>query len=301
MIVTKIMGGLGNQMFQYAVARHLAIKNNTFLKLDISFFDNIGNNTPREYTLGHFNIEENFLTDKELKKIKRNNFHGQSLPQRILRKMFIKLEKKKPISKKAYITEPSPVFTKEVLGIKTEKTVYLYGNWQSEKYFKDIRNVILKDFSLKKEFSGKTKSFLENIEKNNSVSLHIRRGDYVQDKKTNTFHGTCDLNYYDQAIRLIEGKIENPIYFIFSDDIDWAKDNLKTNNQLIFVSGNSIPDYEEIIMMSKCKHNIIANSTFSWWGAWLNENPKKIIISPQKWFNVDTDTRDLIPDKWIKI
>jgi hypothetical protein len=301
MIITKIQGGLGNQMFQYAVARHLAIKNNTELKMDISFFNNVGDNTYRKYRLDNFNIEENFLSEKELKKIKRNNFHGQSLMQRILRKIFIKLENRKPLIKKTYITELSPAFEKKILEIRTKKNIYLYGNWQSEKYFKNIKDTIIKDFSLKKEMTEKTKYFLSKIKKSESVSIHIRRGDYVKNTKTKEYHGICSLDYYKKAIKLTEERIKNPVFFVFSDDIEWVKNNLKTKNPLTFVSGNNMPDYEEMVLMSKCNHNIIANSSFSWWGAWLNSDPNKIVIAPKKWYNAPVEIKDLIPNKWITI
>jgi hypothetical protein len=288
-------------MFQYAVARHLAIKNNTELKMDISFFNNVGDNTYRKYRLDNFNIEENFLSKKELKKIKRNNFHGQSLMQRILRKIFIKLENRKPLIEKTYITEPSPAFEKKILEIRTKKNIYLYGNWQSEKYFKNIKDIIIKDFSLKREMTEKTKYFLSKIKKSESVSIHIRRGDYVKNIKTKEYHGICSLDYYKKAIKLTEEKIKNPVFFVFSDDIEWVKNNLKTKNPLTFVSGNNMPDYEEMVLMSKCDHNIIANSSFSWWGAWLNSNPNKIVIAPKKWYNAPVETKDLIPNKWITI
>jgi len=142
----------------------------------------------------------------------------------------------------------------------------------------------------------------QKIKEKNSVSLHIRRGDYLTMQKAIDTIGVCPLDYYDKAIREITRKIKNPTFFIFSDDINWVKENLKTNSPTIFVSGGKLKDYEELILMSKCKHNIIANSSFSWWGAWLNNNPNKIVIAPKKWFkDTSKNTRDLIPESWLKL
>ena len=136
-----------------------------------------------------------------------------------------------------------------------------------------------------------------------AVSLHIRRGDYVSNPVTNNYHGTCSLAYYKKAVLLLKEKIENPSFFIFSDDLLWARENLDFINDMTFIDlDKSIPDHEEMHLMSQCKHNIIANSSFSWWGAWLNENSDKIVIAPKKWFSDNTiNTEDLIPAKWMRI
>ena len=162
----------------------------------------------------------------------------------------------------------------------------LDGYWQSEKYFKNIRKILLLDFTLKKE----SKNFLKYkklIIKTNSVSVHIRHGDYVKRAVARKYHGTLSFDYYFKAIELIGKKIKNPRFFVFSDDPMISNFSGLTNN-------------EELILMSKCKHNIIANSSFSWWGAWLNTNPKKIVIAPKKWFRAKTDF-EIVPQSWIKL
>ncbi len=303
MIITKIQGGLGNQMFQYAVGRHLAHLNKTELKLDLSFYDYTPqNDTPREYLLGNFNIIGKPLNQKETKKIKINNFHNKSFLARAIRKILKIIEEKKPIYKRKYIREPHFHFCPLALKARSKKDIYLYGNWQSEKYFIGIEDIIRKEFTLKNGFSKEAQNMLNKIQNNNSVSIHIRRGDYVSNKNTNAFHGTCFLDYYYEAIKKIQEKIKNPYFFIFSDDVLWAKENLKINKPLTLVSGSNIKDIEEMLLMSKCKHNIIANSSFSWWGAWLNNNPDKVVIAPWPWFNnLSINTDDLYPKNWIKI
>ncbi len=151
--------------------------------------------------------------------------------------------------------------------------------------------------------NGRNKDIGEMIQSFKSVSLHIRRGDYVSNKVTNQVHGVCDLNYYSHAISYIAERISNTHLFVFSDDPEWAKGNLKTEIPTFFVDNNRADkDYEDLKLMRQCKHNIIANSSFSWWGAWLNQNAGKIVIAPKKWFNDKSiNTKDLIPEKWIRL
>ena len=289
MIITKLTGGLGNQMFQYAIGRSLAEKNNTELKLDVSWF-NSQKGTPRKYGLTFFKILENIATDKEIKKLEL--YKKRSGIKYFFNNLFF-------ANNSIYITENSNIFNKNILKNKN-KDIYLNGYWQNEKYFNDIRKIILKEFTLKDESSLHNKKIKKLIEDTNSVSIHIRRGDYIEDKKTNIVHGTCSLDYYQDAIKKISKYDDNLNIFVFSDEIKWVKNNLKTILPIIFVEGNK--DYEDIILMSLCKHNIIANSSFSWWGAWLNQNPNKMIVAPKKWFNdLEKNKNNSIPKTWIKL
>lgn len=185
--------------------------------------------------------------------------------------------------------------------IKRRLGFFVDEYYQNEKYFIDIADEIKKEFVLKNDFSAKAKEYLQRIENSNSVSLHIRRGDYVANKKINAYHGVCGLDYYNEAMKIIKEKINNPIFFVFSDDIHWAEENLK-GTEFVFVSCPEIEDVEELILMSKCKHNIIANSSFSWWGAWLNKNPEKIVIAPKRWFNdKKAEQINIAPANWLRI
>ncbi len=301
MIITRLSGGLGNQMFQYATARALASRNKTSLYLDISSYtSDYHKNAPRTFELDQFNIQADIAQLENFKTLGIPNSLSQKLQTKIKRRLYKMIEKLKPLYKRKYILEKTYNFSPEVY--RAGPDCFLSGVWQSEKYFKDIENIIKKEFILKNEPLIITKNLIEAIETCNSVSLHIRRGDYVSDKKTNQFHGSCPAEYYEKAIQIVSEKVPDPTFFIFSDDMEWAKNNLKINYQTNFVSDKNIPDYEEIIIMSKCKHNIIANSSFSWWGAWLNENKSKIVIAPQKWFSSDNiDTKDLIPQTWTRL
>lgn len=295
MIIVRLSSGLGNQMFQYALGRHLTIKNNTDLKLYFSSNEDAA----RYYALGVFNIVGEFAAEKDWQSINLPNMKKLDFFSKLKRKAFRWREQNKSINEKKIILEPYFQFCPDIL--KARDNCYLSGNWQSEKYFNDSSEKIKNDFTLKDEPTTASKNWIKKINSCNSVSLHIRRGDYVSNQKTNQFHGTCGLEYYQKAIDAITTKTKNPEFFIFSDDIEWAKNNLKIDCPIYFVSDKSIPDYEELIIMSKCRHNIIANSSFSWWGAWLNNNQDKIVIAPQKWFNAPVDTSDLIPNSWTRL
>ncbi|MBC7981701.1 alpha-1,2-fucosyltransferase [Candidatus Parcubacteria bacterium] len=171
-----------------------------------------------------------------------------------------------------------------------------HGNYHREKYFAEVKDEVLKQFTLKDPLSQNAQDVAKNIQ-TNSVSIHIRRGDYV----ANSHHGLCDLEYYYKALHHIKTNISTPHFFIFSDDIEWAKDNLQIGDAM-FVSNGDISEVEELILMSMCSHNIIANSTFSWWAAYLNKNSHKIIIGPNQWTRKHTsDTLEILPKTWIQL
>lgn len=292
MIIVEINGGLGNQMFQYALGRCLSLKNNTELKLDINIFNN---HKLRKYELGFLNIIENIATEEEIEKIK----YIKSKMPGILRKPF-KIPKYS-FNADSHIHEKHFHFDPEILNLPND--LYVEGYWQSEKYFKQISDIIKKDFTVKNELSGKNKEFAEEISKGNSVSLHIRRGDYVNDAKTKAAYYVDLDEYYKNAINLINEKVNCPHFYIFSDEPEWVKNNYAKDLNCSVVDINSADNgYEDMRLMSLCKHNIIANSSFSWWGAWLNNNTEKIVVSPKKWFNhSDFDTKDLQPESRIQL
>lgn len=300
MIIARITGGLGNQMFQYANSRALAMRNRTNLYLDISSYtSDYHKSAPRTFKLAQFNIQANIAQSENFKSLGIPNSLDQRITTKISRTLYKIIEKLKPLHKRKYIIEETYNFSPKVYEVGPN--CFLSGVWQSPKYFEDIDSIIRSELTLKHPPSNETQEWIKMIEATNSVSLHIRRGDYITNEKTNIFHGTCSVEYYERSMNLM-ASIISPIFFVFSDDIEWARKNLKTIYPINFVSNKNIPDYEELIIMSKCKHNIIANSTFSWWGSWLNENKNKIIIAPKKWFTVNNfRTDDLIPKDWITI
>jgi hypothetical protein len=192
----------------------------------------------------------------------------------------------------------------ENIEIKTLKPfVYFSGYWQTELYFEEIESVIKKTFEFnKKLISIKNIETIKEINKVQSVSLHVRRGDYVSDPGAKLVHGgICTIYYYKRAIQTIQSIVKGNIFFyIFTDDIEWVKNNLISNKMIIVDWNRGDESWQDMMLMSRCKHNIIANSSFSWWGAWLNTNKEKIVIAPEKWFNT-MPAFDIIPENWIRI
>jgi hypothetical protein len=289
MIITRLIGGLGNQMFQYAAARRFAHHHNTDLFLDVTGFASYA---LRKYELDIFRIHAKIASPDLLK-------HVPFSRKDVIRLRIWKLFSSEPIIQ--YVKEKSFDFYEEKLTLPDN--VYLDGYWQSEKYFTEIADILRKEFSFVTPPSAINQDLLEEMGRCNSVSMHVRRGDYVSNSVAKEILGVLGIDYYIGALNLLEEKVKDPKIFVFSDDIPWAKANLKTNLPLHFIDYNSVEkDYEDLRLMSNCQHHIIANSSFSWWGAWLGSNSEKIIIAPKKWFNQSNmDTRDLIPDSWIKI
>jgi hypothetical protein len=285
MIIIKLMGGLGNQFFQYTVGRNLALLNGAVLKIDISFYRN---RKDRSYFLDRFNIVGDIASSDDIE-----NFY--SLRNRI--KQAILTYYHRPI-----VYEKNVQYDKNILELKGDKYLQTHYGWQSEKYFIGISDKIRKELILKNEFKLSEPDIESDIRNSNSVSIHFRRGDYVDNQLTNECHGVCSLEYYYKAIELIKQKTDNPKFFIFTDDADWIRKNFIVEDPITFVSNMKREDYYELMLLSLCKHHIIANSTFSWWGAWLCEYGRKIVIAPEKWFNdKNYDAKDIVPEAWIKI
>lgn len=292
MIITKLIGGLGNQMFQYALGRHLAEKHHALLKLDISGFETY---TLHKYALGTFNIQESFASPQEIKSLTR-------LKAGILKKIIRRIAGGPPLLAASHVIEQRRFhFSPDILELPDN--IYLEGSWQSEKYFSAIADVIRREFTVKSHQTGKDKELAEQITAHESVSLHIRRADYISNPHTQQIHGVCDMAYYSQCIEQLSQKVNAPHFFIFSDDPEWACANMKLHYQYTIVDHNKADkNYEDLRLMSLCKYHIIANSTFSWWGAWLSPYGQKIVFAPQRWLKSEAyEVDDLIPAQWIKI
>lgn len=291
MIITKLIGGLGNQFFQYAAGRALAEMHQTELLLDTTSF----NDYPLyDYSLCHYNINAETTNEDDIAKF---NNKANSAEQDSILKLF---------NRPDYLIYKEP--RKQMYGfnkkfLKCPANTYLQGHWVNQNYFSAIRYILLKELTLSQSVDDDNLKFKEIIKSVNSISLHVRRGDYVSNPRTNKYHGLCSLNYYVKAMDLIKTKFNDPVFFVFSDDHNWIKENLKINSEYYFVdiNDNSTP-YLDLELMKRCKHHIIANSTFSWWGAWLCENPDKIVIAPKKWTQTKkVNSNQIILNKWIKI
>jgi hypothetical protein len=178
----------------------------------------------------------------------------------------------------------------------------LSGYWQSEKYFKRYESAIRGEFAFRHPLDARNAELAAEIGSVSAVSLHVRRGDYSSNPKTRAIHGLCSLEYYRAAIEHIAKRVELPCFFVFSDDIGWARDHLDVGFRCSFIGHNQGErNFVDMHLMSLCKHHIIANSSFSWWGAWLNPDPEKTVIAPRRWFANDTPTGDLIPEEWVRL
>jgi hypothetical protein len=285
LVVLVLKDGLGNQLFQYAAARHLAHRLNTDLKLDISHYQV---NKVRTYSLHHFAIREQFITSAE-----RNRLQTRHRISKLLNKIGIKLRSFR-------YHEKGFEFKPEFLNLPDD--IFIEGYWQTEKNFIGIEDIIRRELVVKEPPHGKNQAYLEEMEKVNAVSVHVRRGDYVTDANINSIHGVCDLDYYKRALAYIVEQVSSPHFFIFSDDMDWVRENLPIpGHPVYYVDHNGAKDYEDLRLMYSCKHHIIANSSFSWWGAWLNDDSGKIVIAPANWFKSTYTNNDLVPDRWIRL
>lgn len=289
MIIVRIFQGLGNQMFQYAFARALSLRNHVSFKLDTSYFDLYSEH--RQYGLNRFNIIENLATNEEIyiirNGIKTNRIHNY---------FFRRLLALKPYYKQPYLLENLSHFDKNLLKINSD--TYIEGYFTSELYFHDFAEQIRGDFSFKKEPDETNSRLICEMQKENSVCISIRRGDFVN----NPMHDVCDLGYYHGAVDLIKERVNNLSLYIFSDDMAWVQQHFRPDVTHRFITHNFPDFYEDFRLMQNCKHHIIPNSTFSWWAAWLCRNPNKIVIAPQRWLNTkDIDYSHYLPYSWTKI
>lgn len=282
MKVIQFLGGLGNQMFQYAFYKALK-KRFPNVKADLNGYQN--------YNLHNgFELEQifNIKVDK-ISPLTTNVFRSGKWIYRKLRRV---------LNLKNTYNEEEKLFSFDPSIFNNTKTAYYWGYWQNFKYFEDIADEIRTDFQFQKDLSKKNQQVLEEIKKSNSVSIHVRRGDYLKDS---LLGGLCGIYYYEQGIKYIQSNVTSPKFFIFSDDIPWCRENLNLPGSEIISWNNQSSSYIDMQLMSSCKHHIIANSSFSWWGAWLNENLNKIIIYPKKWVNTDSSEITMsAPDSWIR-
>ncbi|MFH6999047.1 alpha-1,2-fucosyltransferase [Flavobacterium sp. FlaQc-57] len=294
MIIVKLSGGLGNQLFQYSFGRFLSLKYKTELKFDPQLNIVASDFTPRLLGLSKYNIDLSFAEKDEARKYK---FFKNDLLSKIERKLVQNL----PFFNKRFVVEKGfDIINKNNL----IDNCYYDGYWQSHYYFDSIAKILENDLQLNFELSEANKEFEKEIKQTNSISLHIRRGDYLSIASNSKIYSICTQEYYQKAIDFFKQKFENPVFFVFSDDINWVNENFK-GNVFKIVDINQDDPSSDLYLMSKCKHNVIANSSFSWWGAWLNSNSGKIVISPKDWYvNEETNNKalaSLILKDWIII
>lgn len=276
MIIIHLRGGLGNQMFQYA--------------LYLSFIEK---GIPASVDLSHYNKGDS-TRGYELEQVFGIKVPAVSAVSKLAGKLHWKLFH--PLYKSTY-KETDSLFGLFDEQITTLRSAYLKGYWQSEKYFANATVAVRKSFSFTGPSDEENKRLLSMVKNNSSVSIHIRRGDYT---------GSSDnlvlpLSYYQQAIDFVSKKIDKPVYFVFSDDAAWAAQHLNIPSAVFVNHNQGNNSYRDMQLMSNCSHNIIANSSFSWWAAWLNQHESKLVIAPSRWITWMEGTRDIIPAEWIKI
>lgn len=292
MLIVNVIGGLGNQMFQYAAGRALSLERGQLLKLDVSGF--IGYDLHQGFELQRvFSCPAQIATETDIRDIL--GWQSSSLIRRILARPGLSM-----LRRQGLVVEPHFHYWPGINDVPADS--YLSGYWQSERYFQGGAQVIRSDFTFKPPLSPRNTELAEQIGRANAISLHVRRGDYAKNSKTKATHGLCPLEYYQSAIQYVVERIDQPSFFIFSDDTAWARENLKIDFPSRYVDHNQGSEsYNDMRLMSMCRHHIIANSSFSWWGAWLNPDPTKIVVAPRKWFANDNDVNDLFPRDWVTL
>lgn len=296
MIIIQMMGGLGNQMFQYALYSQLKS-----MGKEVKMDDRTGyiSDMNRDPELVVFGIDYKRATEKEIIKIRDSS---PALTAKVRRKLFGR-------HNRSYFEENKRFQPK----IFEWDNVYLEGYWQSEKYFQDVGDRLKQEFGVERfktstnrldHFSPQAESFLWRIEQTQSVSIHVRRGDYLLPENQKLFGNICTDYYYENAIKAVVKRYPSCVFYLFSNDIDWSyvwiKKYIRGKNKVIPVEVPKERDHEDLVLMGRCKHNILANSSFSWWASYLNDNPDKMVIAPEKWMN-GWDCTDIYRPDMIKI
>lgn len=278
MITVTLMGGLGNQMFQYAAGRNLALKKGCGLELNTYPFRH---DRLRDYALGSLNIKASLRDEYSCLYKTRFKYPG----------LLFASDTTYVLEQKKHRFVFCPGLFEDAKG-----KVALYGYWQAEKYFSGIRDILLDELSLKEKPSEYFTETSEIMRTTNSVAVHFRRGDYIDNSNVGAI---CDFDYYLNALAYIEKASGISDLFIFSDEPDWVRSNFRTNYKTSYISSGN--DVEDLLLMGSCRNNVIANSSFSWWGAWLNRNNDKIVVAPSLWTRAHANTDDLIPEGWVRI
>lgn len=290
MIIARITSGLGNQLFQYALGRSLSLRRGQPLYVDLSYYRQAyATDTLRAFRLDAFRAPYTVLNTSPYRYVAKAT---RLLPNRTLKPVF------------QFVRERQFHFDADVLNARA-RFLTLSGFWQSERYFADCADVLRRELTFKQALSPSGQSVAQIIEAAQTpVSVHIRRGDYVSHSEFSRTFGFVGLEYYRAAIARVTAGVPNPTLFVFSDDPVWVRQHLTPAVPHVFVSSaGPDADLDDLHLMSRCHHHIIANSSFSWWGAWLNPRPDKLVIAPDRWFadKPDCDTSDLIPAGWHRL
>lgn len=286
MIIAKLQGGLGNQMFQYAFGRALASKHNVPLKLDATMFPTYKYHS---LTLDKLAIEAPFASDAEVRSLAMHR-RRPNWPWKVLNPLMH--DPKKYIVEKTFYYDPRM--------FEVEPPCLVDGYWLSEKYFLDIEPLIRSEFAIRGESNEYTRQMEEKIKAaEHPVMLHVRRMDFAHDPIMKKNHGTVSPEYYEQAIEHIRAHVQNPTFFVFSDEPSWAQENIKPGVPTEYIGQGPEWNYLDLHLMTLCEHFVLANSTFGWWGAWLSKHYRHNITIMPKYMTIKMDTRDLACPGWV--
>lgn len=295
-MIVELSGGLGNQMFEYAAARYVQLQNNDQMYFNLAAF---ARDSQREYALGHYRL------DSKVKKLGKVFGNLNYFKSQYYCHIYHRINKTRGEEAFKYLAGKKLLLTFDVykhyqINADT-KGYYWKGCFQSEKYFPGIKSVLKKDFEVVEDMSDAEKCFADELKKNNSVCVHIRRGDYVTNPIDKETLDICHKDYYLKGIDYLKRKLENPVFYVFSnstEDLEWISKNYELPEDVKYVNMNNT-DYKELWFMCKCKHFIISNSTFSWWAQYLSDNDNRIVVAPDKWYRGgDQDPSDIYQDDW---
>lgn len=289
MIIVALKGGLGNQMFQYALGRRLSIDRGSPLLLDLRAFTR---DPLRSFSLSCFCIAARVATDADLA-----NWPPQVGLTRHVRRLADTLTGRST----RVIVERKVSFDATVLN--ADSSAYFDGYWQSDRYFSAIADILRNEFKPRSVLSARFAQLSNELGQVKTISVHVRRGDYVTSPHTKVYHGTCEPGWYRRALRFLCERADVQRVFVFTDDPVWARENLRLEVEATVIDpAPPGSEYEDMLLMALCEHHIIANSSFSWWGAWLNSRPGKIVVAPARWFaGGPKDTQDIVPNDWYRI
>lgn len=292
-IITQLQGGLGNQLFQYAAARSLSLQHNSPLLLDQSWFSRTYEDvTPREFLLPLLNVKGSLIS--------------YGIPIKRPKKIYRLIQKFWPIDPFIFVEQTPFRFDSRLSKAPAfkQQNLYLMGYWQSFKYFEAIKASLQNEISPKNALDTQYQKYLDQIQGTNSTMVHVRRGDYVNLASAAKVHGFIGLEYYQKGMKSIQEKNHDTQFFVFSDDLSWAKENLPYPDQCTFVESSSSSDavIQELELMTHCQNHLIANSSLSWWAAWLSKHASGLVVCPSQW-TTDSGMNwdDLLPAQWQRI
>lgn len=288
-IATKLFGGLGNQLFQYATVRKLSLHLDRPVLIDLDWFRDIQEGqTHRIPLLSHFRLPVSHVDSRghpeQLASPATNVWQAMTRPVRIINE------------KQPYQFDPQLLKRAQ-----RSRLAYLVGYWQSYRYFEDVREQLLQEIRPSAPLAQHYAAAATRIAEGESVMVHVRRGDYVHSSSASTAHGALPLDYYRSALALIRERVDRPQLYFFSDDIDWVRKHLQTDLPSEYVANASgdTAVIGELELMRQCRHHVIANSSLSWWGAWLSNRPGKTVVAPRSWLkSKPLALDDLLPPEW---